>query len=257
MSDHPSHITRFSDSSFYDEKCVLCGGTDGSGDHSLLLPCPEGRKHHASHQRKWRNMSVAPFIFVWCADCEGNNTKGGLDQPCPGKFTAEEIARITPPEQKPAKVGRLKKVKTSKGEFSGSEEDLRYILKLIERDVIEEMAGPQHISPSGNTHEDFVKDLTTLINCYSLDAKLNLPDNVLAEYVSDMFSGLARMEKEMRGWTSIYYVSSDGNGGTVPFPTAPSAPEPIKKLVPRYPTDPFGTDDAGKLSRTLPDAGWR
>lgn len=247
MSDHPSHITRFSDSSFYDSKCVLCGGTDGSGDYSLERPCPEGHKHHASHQRKWRNMSVAPFVFVWCADCEGNNTKGGLEGPCPGKFTAEEVKTSTP------KVGRLKKVKTSKGEFSGSEEDLRYILKLIERDVIEEMAGPQHISPSG----DFVKDLTTLINCYSIDAKLNLPDYVLAEYVSDQFTGLETLKKSMEGWTSIYFVGSDGNGGTIPTPTAPSEPEPIKKLVPRYPTDPFGTDDAGKLFRTLPDAGWR
>ena len=255
MSDHPSHITRMSDSSFYDEKCVLCGGTDGSGDHSLLLPCPEGRKHHASHQRKWRNMSVAPFIFVWCADCEGNNTKGGLAEPCPGKFKAEEIKTSTP------KVGKLKKVKTSKGEFSGTEEDLRYILKLIERDVLEEMVGPQHITPSGNTHEDFVKDLTTLINCYSIDAKLNLPDNVLAEYVSDMFSGLARMEGAMRGWTSIYYVTSDGNGGTVPFPVdpgAPGKPEPEKiPASPISPTDPYGTGDWGKFNTRLPDEGWR
>ena len=40
------HVTRFSDSSLYDEKCVLCGMTDGS----LMMPvkhtvydtsCPE------------------------------------------------------------------------------------------------------------------------------------------------------------------------------------------------------------------------
>lgn len=38
--DHPSHKTRSSDSSLYDEVCVYCGATDGRGDHSLKRPCP-------------------------------------------------------------------------------------------------------------------------------------------------------------------------------------------------------------------------
>ncbi len=40
MIDHPSHKTRFSDSSFYDEVCVNCGATDGRGDDRLTKPCP-------------------------------------------------------------------------------------------------------------------------------------------------------------------------------------------------------------------------
>jgi hypothetical protein len=42
---HPSHETRFSDASTYDEVCVLCGATDqvpgGWGD--LAHPCPKAR----------------------------------------------------------------------------------------------------------------------------------------------------------------------------------------------------------------------
>lgn len=41
MMDHPSHKTRFSDSSLYDEVCVNCGATDGRGDNRLSLPCPK------------------------------------------------------------------------------------------------------------------------------------------------------------------------------------------------------------------------
>jgi hypothetical protein len=37
---HPSHKTRYSDSSIYDEVCEFCGGTDASGDMSLGSECP-------------------------------------------------------------------------------------------------------------------------------------------------------------------------------------------------------------------------
>jgi hypothetical protein len=36
----PGHLTRFSDSSLYDEKCVKCGATDGRHDERLGKPCP-------------------------------------------------------------------------------------------------------------------------------------------------------------------------------------------------------------------------
>jgi len=39
---HPTHKTRFSDSSLYDEVCERCGAIDitGGGWHSLSEPCP-------------------------------------------------------------------------------------------------------------------------------------------------------------------------------------------------------------------------
>lgn len=43
QEDHPSHKTRFSDSSFYDEICTLCGATDAAGDDRLKHQC-QGRK---------------------------------------------------------------------------------------------------------------------------------------------------------------------------------------------------------------------
>ena len=36
---HPTHKTRFSDSSFYDEVCTLCGKTDSNGMEELDKPC--------------------------------------------------------------------------------------------------------------------------------------------------------------------------------------------------------------------------
>ena len=48
MVDHPSHVTRFSDSSFYDEICVLCGTTDGPGG-LLEVACPIGKNLKKSH----------------------------------------------------------------------------------------------------------------------------------------------------------------------------------------------------------------
>lgn len=38
---HPSHKTRISDSSIYDEICTLCGATDARGGNRLNEPCPK------------------------------------------------------------------------------------------------------------------------------------------------------------------------------------------------------------------------
>lgn len=45
--NHPSHQTRYSDSSLYDEVCTLCGATDARNDDRLRHPCgqaPESDK---------------------------------------------------------------------------------------------------------------------------------------------------------------------------------------------------------------------
>jgi hypothetical protein len=36
---HPTHQTRYSDSSLYDEVCTLCGATDARGSDRLYQPC--------------------------------------------------------------------------------------------------------------------------------------------------------------------------------------------------------------------------
>lgn len=42
---HPSHITRFSDASTFDEICINCGATDRLGSWGLLAePCVEEQK---------------------------------------------------------------------------------------------------------------------------------------------------------------------------------------------------------------------
>jgi hypothetical protein len=39
---HPTHKTRYSDSSLFDEICEYCGMTDRRGDDALDHPCPVG-----------------------------------------------------------------------------------------------------------------------------------------------------------------------------------------------------------------------
>ena len=43
MGPHPSHVTRFSDASTYDEICINCGATDiaPGGWGQLAYPCPK------------------------------------------------------------------------------------------------------------------------------------------------------------------------------------------------------------------------
>ena len=52
-STHPNHITRYSDSSWYNEICINCGATDSygsSGLNKLSLPCP-GKPYKNIHDR--------------------------------------------------------------------------------------------------------------------------------------------------------------------------------------------------------------
>lgn len=45
---HPSHVTRPSDASSYDEICVNCGRTDSVGSWGKLMqPCPSEPKDHS------------------------------------------------------------------------------------------------------------------------------------------------------------------------------------------------------------------
>lgn len=48
MPDPLGHVTRYSDSSLYDEVCTLCGATDaGTG---LRYPCPNRKKEPEMHK---------------------------------------------------------------------------------------------------------------------------------------------------------------------------------------------------------------
>lgn len=60
--DSKGHATRFSDSSFYDEVCVLCGGTDGRGDNGLRGRCTKGVPEGATDH--WMNVSYGFPEFV-------------------------------------------------------------------------------------------------------------------------------------------------------------------------------------------------
>ena len=42
LTVHESHVTRLSDSSLYDERCLVCGATDAS--RNLERPCPGAPK---------------------------------------------------------------------------------------------------------------------------------------------------------------------------------------------------------------------
>ena len=50
---HQSHVTRSSDSSLYDEKCINCGATDitGNGWGKLALPCKSGNNKKVKRKK--------------------------------------------------------------------------------------------------------------------------------------------------------------------------------------------------------------
>ena len=41
--------------------------------------------------------------------------------------------------------------------------------------------------------KEFLKDLSTVVNCHSIDSMLNLPDYVIAEYLFDSIKALAKL----------------------------------------------------------------
>lgn len=56
------HKTRFSDSSFYDEKCIYCGATDcvPGGMGELAYRCPESDHHTQECQDDKSEQCICP-----------------------------------------------------------------------------------------------------------------------------------------------------------------------------------------------------
>lgn len=77
-----SHITRFSDSSFYDEVCVLCGETDSSGGR-LQGSCWVGRGFSGTHELEhtYRKDKGQNDLDVRCKNCDAS-TKIGFTATC-------------------------------------------------------------------------------------------------------------------------------------------------------------------------------
>lgn len=62
---HHTHQTRFSDSSLYDIRCVLCGATDERGSSALDRPCPEYRCEEEA--------TVPPVVEAATDACPGSS----------------------------------------------------------------------------------------------------------------------------------------------------------------------------------------
>ena len=77
-----SHITRYSDSSFYDEVCVLCGETDSSGGR-LEGSCWVGRGFSGTHELEHthRQGKTQNQLDVRCKNCDAS-TKIGFTATC-------------------------------------------------------------------------------------------------------------------------------------------------------------------------------
>ena len=73
--DSLGHITRFSDSTTYDEKCVLCGTTDGRYGH-LDKPCPnaaagqQGEREDGMADVSWKRQLERTRNDAWNAALE-------------------------------------------------------------------------------------------------------------------------------------------------------------------------------------------
>ncbi len=69
MGVHPTHKTRMSDSSSFDEICIYCGATDGTLTWGkLALPCPKDGLTAAKRQEKM-NSNLAPAWPFACRHC--------------------------------------------------------------------------------------------------------------------------------------------------------------------------------------------
>lgn len=202
---HYSHVTRMSDSSHYDIACVLCGGTDGSGDLTLDSPCRVGSKHHPTHERTYHPGDRARIIYCRHCKAEGDT----LSMACLAVVgivvddTDSELTMITPrksaPEPIVAKIvqvprGTIVEVKTPHGPVHGKPDALWYVLDLVEQDRIRQEVGP-HLSITG---AGFTKDLQALINAYSIDADLGVPDFILAQIANNLLMTFGNGMAEVR-----------------------------------------------------------
>lgn len=209
---HETHVTRMSDSSHYDEVCVLCGMTDANGyKGGLENPCPVGFKHHSSHNR-----SIDSKRQVYCKKCvmagsalEFECTFVPFEVPvAPDMLLIEPLpdaplTMIYPKEDRgPVEVnkremvprGNIVEVKTPHGPVHGKPDALWYVLDLVEQDSIRQEVGP-HLSITG---AGFTKDLQALINAYSLDTDLNTPDYILAQVVNNLLMTFGNGLEEVR-----------------------------------------------------------
>lgn len=67
---HPSHETKLSDSSLYDERCVKCGASDGRHDTRLFDPCPN------TPQQPDKADTSAETTSIYCKGCEALMKEG-------------------------------------------------------------------------------------------------------------------------------------------------------------------------------------
>lgn len=100
-----SHITRYSDSSFYDEVCVLCGETDSSGGR-LEGSCWVGRGFSGTHELEHthRQGKTQNQLDVRCKNCDAS-TKIGFTATCyevlpePPPIVEKPVKNISTPFQ--------------------------------------------------------------------------------------------------------------------------------------------------------------
>lgn len=79
-ADKNGHVTRYSDSSLYDEVCVLCGGTDAVGDKRLKELCKAAPENNAKEVEESYGFAKNDIVAVL-------NNKGDV--------ILESIAKIT------------------------------------------------------------------------------------------------------------------------------------------------------------------
>lgn len=67
---HLGHITRYSDSSFYDEVCILCGYTDSG--NALSISCSVGHPYADTHDYDFKRSEKGGYD-IRCKTCDASN----------------------------------------------------------------------------------------------------------------------------------------------------------------------------------------
>lgn len=218
-----THITRFSDSSFFDEVCVLCGTTDAN-PRALSGTCHVGASfRHDQHKIVHDRNSKTKIRCTLCDKTDYIDMQGACAVMSP--LLAPVCEEIAPDPFEPAPV-LLAMAETPYGQVAGSIAAIKYVHELIVVDA----------SLSEPEHKTFPDELKELINKHSMENRSNTPDWILARMVCEMLDIYRNAVNER----DTYHGHNNVGGPVelIPVNPAPTRAEIAAALTPREPIFP-------------------
>lgn len=216
-----THVTRYSDSSFFDEICVLCGTTD-ERPGALKGTCHVGASfRHDQHKIVSDSSSKTKIRCEYCSKTEYIDMQGA----CSGRDNKPAPFPVCE-EANPAPV-LMEMVETPYGQVAGPVIAIKYVRELIDADTAIHFTQPEH--------RTFPEELRELINKHSMENRSNTPDWILARMLCEMLDIYRNAVNERDTFHGFNNVG--GPVEIVPHPPAPLQPHspifpvPMAELV--------------------------